>query len=186
MPHQLENVLLVGCGGMAAAYAKVLHGLEQPFIASGRSQAGAEKFAAEWNVATGHGPLEQQLAAMGTVPATAIVAVSATSLAEVSKTLIRFGCRKILVEKPAGMCPAEVTDLAEFAAVHNTLAYVAYNRRFYSSVLRAESIIEEDGGAFSLKFDFTEATRRIEALDKDPAELSGWFYGNSTHEALES
>ncbi|MDX0833436.1 gfo/Idh/MocA family oxidoreductase [Sinorhizobium medicae] len=181
MPDQLTSVILAGCGGMASAYAKVLRQVEQHFVVLGRSQAGAEKFAAEWNVHVGYGPHEEQLASLETVPATAIVAVSAASLSEVTKALIKFGCRKILIEKPAAMDPVAVADLASFAEAHGVEAYVAYNRRFYSSALQAERLIAEDGGALSLKFDFTEATRRIEALGKDAVELQGWFYGNSTH-----
>nr|WP_280921546.1 Gfo/Idh/MocA family oxidoreductase [Sinorhizobium mexicanum] len=172
---------MAGCGGMAAAYAKVLRQIEQPFVVLGRSQAGAEKFAAEWDVTVGHGPHEEQLASLEPLPAAAIVAVSAASLAEVTKALIKFGCRRILIEKPAAMNPAAVADLARLAERHDVDAYVAYNRRFYSSVSRAQSLIAEDGGALSLKFDFTEATRRIEAIGKSATELEGWFFGNSTH-----
>ncbi|WP_051000012.1 Gfo/Idh/MocA family oxidoreductase [Sinorhizobium fredii] len=181
MPNQLNSVVLAGCGGMAGAYAKVLRQIEQPFVVLGRSQTGAEKFAAEWGADVGHGPHEEQLAGLETVPAVAIVAVSAASLSEVTKALIKFGCRKILIEKPAAMNPAAVAELARFAEAHGAEAYVAYNRRFYSSVSQAERLIAEDGGALSLKFDFTEAARRIETIGKSAIELEGWFYGNSTH-----
>lgn len=181
MPDQLNPVLLVGCGGMASAYAKVLRALGVPFVVAGRGQARAEAFAAEWGVPAGHGPLAAQLAAMKAVPAAAIVAVSATTLPEATRDLLAAGCRRLLVEKPAALDPQGAADLAKAVAAKGAEAFVAYNRRFYASTERARAMILEDGGAVSLKFDFTEATKRIEALDKDAAELAGWFYGNSTH-----
>lgn len=58
---------------------------------------------------------------------------------------------------------------------------VAYNRRFYGSVLAAESLIAEDGGPTSFQFEFTEWSHQIAALDR-PAEVKrSWFMANSSH-----
>lgn len=174
-------VLLVGAGPMARAYAAVLTALETPFAVAGRGAASAAAFAAETGVRPGTGPLADQLAALPAAPRTAIVAASAVSLAEATRALLAAGVRRLLVEKPAALDPDGAAALAEAAEAAGAEAFVAYNRRFLASVLAAEAMIAEDGGPLSVKLDFTEATRRIEALDKRPAELAAWLYGNSTH-----
>ncbi|WP_455272850.1 Gfo/Idh/MocA family protein [Rhizobium herbae] len=181
MPDQLTPLLLVGTGAMSAAYAKVLKALGQPFLAAGRGADRAEAFAREWGVTTDHGPLPEQLGRMEAVPETAIVAVSATNLAEATAQLIEAGVRRLLVEKPVALNQADAEKLDVLARKTGAEVYVAYNRRFYASVDAARKIIDADGGVLSVKFDFTEARTRIEALDKDPAELGGWLFGNSTH-----
>lgn len=181
MPHQLEPILLAGTGAMAAAYAKVLQAQGQPFIVVGRGAERAHAFAAEWNVPVTHGALADQLAAMPQVPKTAIVAVSANSLASASATLAQHGVQRLLIEKPAALSSAEAKMLHVQLRTTGAQAFVAYNRRFYAAAETARRIIAEDGGAVSCKFDFTEAVRRIEALNKPADELAGWFYGNSTH-----
>ncbi|MBW8321116.1 MAG: Gfo/Idh/MocA family oxidoreductase [Arenimonas sp.] len=181
MPDQLTPLLLVGTGAMSGAYAKVLKALGQPFVAAGRGAERAQAFAREWGVEAGHGPLPEQIARFDTVPETAIVAVSAVNLAEATAQLIKAGVRRLLVEKPVALNQADAENLDVLARNAGAEVHVAYNRRFYASVEAALKIIEADGGVLSVKFDFTEARTRIEALDKDRAELAGWLYGNSTH-----
>lgn len=181
MPDQLNPLLLVGTGAMSGAYAKVLKALGQPFVASGRGAERAEAFAREWGVEAGHGPLPGQLSSFKQVPQTAIVAVSAANLAEATTQLIEAGVRRLLVEKPVALNQADAETLDALARNAGAEVYVAYNRRFYASVEAARTLIDADGGVLSFKFDFTEARTRIEALNKDPAELAGWLYGNSTH-----
>jgi predicted dehydrogenase len=178
--HLTDSVLLVGTGPMAAAYAKVLKALEQPFHVAGRSADKAASFAAEWDVPVGSGDFAAQLAAIDKKPHTAIVAASVASLVEVCRALVAAGCKRILLEKPATLSPEETTALAQ--EIGNTAEiYVAYNRRFYAATERAREIISFDGGVLSFKFDFTEASKRIEAINKPAVDLANWFYGNSTH-----
>lgn len=183
MPDNLmrDDILLVGSGPMAQAYARVLQGMGRPFRVMGRGATSAAAFEASIGVPVGTGDLAGQLASLDRAPAEAIVAVSAANLAEVSRQVAAAGVRRLLIEKPAGLYPEEVAGLLADLTKLGTEAYVAYNRRFHASTLAALARIAEDGGVLSFKFDFTEASRRIEALDKDPRELAGWFYGNSTH-----
>lgn len=166
---------------MASEYAKVMRALGQPFVAAGHGEIRAASFQNTWGVPTGCGPLEEQLRRLDFTPETAIIAGSAGSLAESSILLAKAGARRLLIEKPAALDPAGARQLALELDAVGTEAYVGYNRRFYASVRKACELIEEDGGALSLKFDFTEACARIEALDKPKEDLQSWFYGNSTH-----
>ena len=95
--------------------------------------------------------------------------------------LITAGVKNILVEKPAGLNLEEVTNIANMAKENSTNVYVAYNRRFYASTLKAQEIIKEDGGVTSFNFEFTEWSHVIEKLDKSEKVKNAWFYANSTH-----
>ncbi|MFC4237019.1 Gfo/Idh/MocA family protein [Thalassospira xianhensis] len=179
--HLTAPVLILGVGAMADAYAAALRDMGRPFIAAGRGRERAEAFAAKWQVQAGHGELVDQWQALVQKPVTAIVAVNANTLARTSAFLIDHGVKRLLIEKPAGLELAEVQELQAIAKKKDVDAYVGYNRRFYGSVEIARRMIAEDGGALSVKFDFTEASKRLEALDKPADELAGWFYANSTH-----
>lgn len=173
--------MIVGVGAMADAYATVLRDLGQPFIAAGRGHERAEAFAAKWQVQTGHGELAGQWRALEQKPTTAIIAVSANVLAQTSAFLMEQGVKRLLIEKPAGLELAEVQQLQATAQKNNAEAYVGYNRRFYGATEAARHMIAEDGGVLSVKFDFTEASKRLEAMGKPADELASWFYANSTH-----
>ncbi len=175
-----SNLLLVGAGGMALAYAAVLKSMDLTPKVLGRGAASAAKFEAETGIAAGTGALEDQLKDIEP-GATAIVTVNAHALADTTRILIEHGVKRLLVEKPAALDLEEMAVLQAAAHKANAEVYVAYNRRFLASVIEADRMIREDGGLISLRFDFSEPTRRIGALGKDPRELSTWFYGNSTH-----
>jgi predicted dehydrogenase len=59
--------------------------------------------------------------------------------------------------------------------------YIAYNRRFFASTLKAQQIIKDDGGVTSFRFEFTEWPSRILSYEHAPGILENWFYHNSTH-----
>lgn len=176
-----ERVLLVGAGGMAVAYAGVLDALGHPMSVFGRGAASAEAFAAATGVTPTTGPLESQLAAAGPLPDVAIVTVNAMHLAEVTALLARAGVRRLLVEKPAALDLAELDSLIDAAREFSADIRIGYNRRYLASVVAAREMIADDGGALSVKFDFSEPARRIATLAKPRRELDTWFYGNSSH-----
>ena len=47
----------------------------------------------------------------------------------------------------------EFEDLVRATSEKEANVFVAYNRRFYASVLKAQEIIEEDGGVTSFNFE---------------------------------
>jgi predicted dehydrogenase len=180
-----NNVLLVGTGLMGVEYAKVLDSLCQPYIAIGRGEANAEKFAQT----TGHKPIVGGLNAfLQTKPnqtkpntETAIVAVGMEALNSTATALLEYGVKRILLEKPGVARPDEIKELEEKASKFGATVVLAYNRRFYASVLKAWEIIKQDGGVRSFCFEFTEWSHVIEKLSKPPVVFENWFLGNSTH-----
>jgi len=178
--NNIGQVLLVGAGGMARAYAAVLASMDVTPRVLGRGSASAAAFEAATGLTPGTGDLRTQLEDVDP-NAVAIVTVNAHALAEVTTTLMEHGIKRLLVEKPAALDLEEMASLQSVATAVGAEVYVAYNRRFLSSVIEADRLIALDDGIVSVKFDFSEPVRKIGALGKPERELSTWFYGNSTH-----
>lgn len=177
-----QEVLIVGAGKMALEYAKAFERLAIPTVVLGRGVDSAETYFAATGIRPSTGPLEQQLDALaGKMPEAAVVTVNAMYLAEVTALLAARGVRRMLVEKPAALDLAEMEQLLTAVRPTGAQVFLAYNRRFMASVLRANELIREDGGVLSVKFDFSEPARRIATLPKPQRELDTWFYGNSSH-----
>ena len=171
---------LVGAGPMAQAYGQVLRDLEVDCVVIGRGAASAEKFTEAVGLPVVSGGLDRALE-LQSAPASAIVSTPVDALAPNCHALIAAGAKRILVEKPAGLNPEEIRELANAADSASTEVFVAYNRRFYASVLKARELIEADGGPTSLRLEFSEFSYRI-ADAPTPAHIKqAWLYANSTH-----
>jgi len=171
---------LVGAGPMARDYFKVLAALRVPVEVVSRGDASATQFAAATGQAVHEGgvaPLLQRLGA----PDQAIVAVNVESLASVATQLIEAGTRRILLEKPGALDLAEIRALNECARRHGAAVFIGYNRRFHAATREARRIMEEDGGASSCSFEFTEWAHTITPLPLDPRVKQHWLMGNSSH-----
>lgn len=176
-----ERVLLIGAGAMAIEYAKTLANLGITPVVMGRGEQSAAAFSEATGLPVGTGPLDQQLAGVAELPKVAIVTVNAMFLTDATTTLIKAGVIRLLVEKPAALDRAELDRLTAVANDEGAEVALGYNRRYASSVRRARDMVDEDGGVVSVKFDFSEPSRRIATLDKPERELLTWFYGNSSH-----
>ncbi len=165
---------------MAQDYTKVLQSLEQEFEVVGRGKNSAKRFESITGLSVRHGGLTASLVSTD-VPELAIVAVGVEHLADVTTELLVAGTRRILVEKPGGMNTMQVKALQQVAAKYEAQVLIAYNRRFYASTILARKLIEEDGGATSCSFEFTEWSHVIAPLDKAPGVKNVWFMANSTH-----
>jgi predicted dehydrogenase len=115
------------------------------------------------------------------VPRRAIIAVSSELLNKVTTSLIKRGVKEILVEKPGGLDFNNIRKVYKVANKSNSNVFVAYNRRFYSSVKRGLEIIKKDGGATSFIFEFTEWSHVIKDLKKDKKVKLNWLLQNSSH-----
>ncbi|QNB48411.1 gfo/Idh/MocA family oxidoreductase [Thermanaerosceptrum fracticalcis] len=176
-----RDLWLVGSGPMAVDYAKVLKTLEVPFSVIGRSVESAQVFERETRISVFTGGLDACLENCSCTPRAAIVAVSVEELAKATFALLVRGVRKILVEKPGGLYAQEMKAVANAAKDYGAKVYVAYNRRFYASVIKAKEIILDDGGVTSYYFDFTEWSHVIEGLKKPQVVKENWFLANSSH-----
>lgn len=181
MKNYTKKLWLVGTGGMAKEYAKVLHALKIPFCAIGRSKESSIKFSKEFNIPTFSGGLIEFLQNKPELPEKVIVAVGIDALTSVTLQLLDYGITDILLEKPGVGYPKEINLVVSLTNEKKANVILAYNRRFYSAVFSAEDIIRNDGGVTSFAFEFTEWSHAIRTLSKTKVEHNTWFLGNSTH-----
>ncbi|MCC2636665.1 MAG: gfo/Idh/MocA family oxidoreductase [Moraxellaceae bacterium] len=174
-------ILLVGAGPMAVHYAKVLQGMQRPFVAVGRGEGSAEAFAAATGVPAIAGGLDGYLGSNRSPIREAIVAVGVEALAKVACRLIEQGVTRLLVEKPGGLTLDQIENLAATAARHGASVFIAYNRRCFASVMKARELIAEDGGVTSFNFEITEWGHVITPIIKPDGVKENWFLGNTSH-----
>ena len=175
------KVWLIGTGPMAVDYVKVLNDLDVDYVVIGRGEDSAKHFHLATGIQAHIGGLEKFLDENPDKCSHAIVSVGVEALAEATKVLLRFGIKNILVEKPAGLNVDQIKEVSGLSIKGEANVYVAYNRRFFASVIEAQKIIEQDGGVTSFNFEFTEWAHKIEPLQKAPGVKEKWFLANSTH-----
>ena len=176
-----KTVWLIGAGQIAIEYFKVLINLKVVPIVIGRGEESAKNF----SKITGHSPIiggiEKFLATNPITVENAIVTVQVNFLADVTIQLLKVGVKNILVEKPAALNRRELRNCVTLAHKVNSKVFIAYNRRFYSSVQKAKKIIKEDDGLLSIDFDFTEWSSQLDKLNIPKNVKDKWFLANSSH-----
>lgn len=179
----MENIWIIGAGTIAKEYAKVLSALNKEYIVIGRGEESAEKFENETKHPVVRGGLASFLDSIPdqSLPSHVIVAVDVTQLADTTALLIKRNISYILVEKPGFAEIEELKNINSLLKESKSKVFLAYNRRFYASVMGAERIIHEDGGLLSFHFEFTEWEKSVLAVPRDQKVLDNWFYANSTH-----
>lgn len=177
----MEKIWIIGAGGIAMEYVKVLKALHKDFLVIGRGKDSAKRFEETTGVTPILGGLEKFLQTNPAKPKKVINCVRASDLGKTNILLMKYGVESILSEKP-GFYPEEIDDITNVLNETNTHVYIAYNRRFYASVLNAEKIIKEDGGLLSINFEFTEWKHVFDSFpDRLRVELNNLFIGNSSH-----
>jgi len=177
----MNNVWIVGAGSMSRDYVDILKDLNIDFKVIGRSDTNAIKFKKDTGFEVTSGGIENFLLANDETCSHAIVAVGAEQLFAVTKLLIINNIKNILVEKPGAIYLEELNELDNLAKKHSANVVIGYNRRFYSSTIAAQNIIEEDGGVESFNFEFTEWSHLIQGLDKPKEVLDHWLVTSSSH-----
>lgn len=175
-----KKVVLFGAGKMGVEYSKVLQHFGVNFFVIGRSEAGVERFYTQTGIKAIPNGFSVWKEKCETDVEFAIVAVSAEELSKTAIDLMNFGVRKILLEKPAGLNREEIKLVRDKAEETGTKIIVGYNRRFYSSVLKAQEIIKAEGGVKSFNFEFSEW---VHLIPEDISDIvkKNWFLANSTH-----
>ncbi|KKW19678.1 MAG: Dehydrogenase [Parcubacteria group bacterium GW2011_GWA2_51_10] len=176
------KTLLVGTGKMARAYAAVLKALDLDFDIIGRSEAGVAGFEQETGMrARAGGVAVLEGAERGY--SHAIIAVGIPELPRVAQEIITLGCPHILLEKPGALYKNDLQSLRDEAQKSGISVFIAYNRRYLSSVIKAREIVAEEG-LRSFSFEFTEKLTAKESIKRfgTPKEVEdNWFIANSTH-----
>ena len=177
-----RKVLIVGAGAMSVEYIKVLNELNISYTIVGRGEESALNFKEKTGVFVHIGGLEKFVQENNLKNYThAIVVTGVDTLYNNTKLVLDAGIKNILVEKPGGINSVEIEDLANKSKKENANILIAYNRRFYQSVLNALDIIKNDGGVTSFHFEFTEWAHVIEPLKTAANIKNKWFLANSSH-----
>ena len=177
----MQNIWLIGAGNMALDYVKVLKDLPCTFTVIGRSEQSAARAEKEAGVPVVRGGVTDFIRNGNPLPDMAIVATGVLELASTAFTLMDASIKRILLEKPGGANPKEIENLSQRAKEKGCEIILAFNRRFYQSVIEAKKIMEEDGGVTSFQFDFTEWSSTIEKLNAPKELLEAWLLANSWH-----
>ncbi len=183
MSNNVNKVLVVGTGYMAREYLKVLNGLNLDYEVVGNRQESVDKLESEQGISAIPGGIDNYLNTTEdkNIPTYAIVAVTTYRLYDVTRSLVLAGVKNILVEKPGVESIKQAEELIEHAKAKGVNIYIAYNRRFYTSVQELLRISEEDGGIESINFEFTEWRQSIEATSHPDNIKQKWFLMNSSH-----
>lgn len=177
----MDRFWLIGSGEMAQEYFKVITALKKEVVIIGRGVESAHSFESKTGKKVITGGLEKFLSSNPPICTHAFISTGVEALAENTLLLLECGVKNILVEKPAGLHQDEIKKIAEIALKNDAKVYVAYNRRFYASVLKAHEIIKEDDGVQSFNFEFTEWSHVIEKVPYAPGVKEKMFLANSTH-----
>lgn len=177
-----KNILIVGTGPMALDYAKVLAAQNISFEVVGRGEESALIFESETGVKPFIGGLQKYLEKNSLPDNSYVIIATGTEALMVSLlSVLESGANKVLIEKPAAISIEELIDNEVKLKPYSKKVFVAYNRRFYASVMEVQKMIEEDGGLQTMHFEFTEWAHKIEPLKKANGVKENWFFANSTH-----
>jgi len=177
-------ILLVGTGYMAKEYFKVLKILNVKVLVVGNSEKGCKAFKKVNKIEAHPGGLNNFIKNHPekiSQVSKAIVAVPTGLLFESSKSLIKLNIANILVEKPGSFYTHQLEILRDLCSLHNSELFIAYNRRFFSSVLEVEKLLYQDQGISSFNFEITEWSHIIENLTKPKEDKDNWFIANTSH-----
>ncbi len=181
MSYHLK-VLIVGAGGMSQAYHKILKSMGIEPVVVCRTQSTADEFHEITGGVALSGGLDKWLSENKLDESwKVIIATPVEVLAENITSLLKNGAKDILVEKPGFLKLSEGQQILKLQNEYVAKVHIGYNRRFYTSVLEAEKIIENDGGLKSVHFEFTEWAHVIAPLEKGAGVKEKWFLANSTH-----
>ncbi|HEX2787463.1 MAG TPA: Gfo/Idh/MocA family oxidoreductase [Ignavibacteria bacterium] len=180
MSDNLKKILLVGTGKMSRIYAKVLRD-NHDLLVVGRGEKKTNEFKALFaDAEVLAGGLTSEIIKKFS-PDTAVIATSADQLFAMTSLLLENGVKNILVEKPSALFAKDIKKLNELAKENNAEVFLSYNRRHYASVLKAQEIIEEDGGILSVNFEFTEWINKIDTAKFVPLVYEKLVLSYSSH-----
>lgn len=174
-------IWIIGAGQMAEEYSKVLTALKCKHLIIGRSKLPPQSYFSQSGQRVITGGLDNYLRSKPDMPMAAIIATPVETLSLITKQLINHGILKLLIEKPGGLDKQELSDLRTLATKKKAKVFIAYNRRFYSSIRQLREKIKNEGGATSCNFELTEWSHLIKEDHKDPQTMKRWFVANTSH-----
>jgi predicted dehydrogenase len=175
------KVAFVGAGNMAENHIKAFKNIDNVNLVGiySRTFSKASQLAAKYGIANTYNSIQEMYEKSKSD--LVIVTVSVSEIKDICFKVFEFPWIS-LIEKPIGSNVNEATEIFQYAEKMQHKAYVAFNRRHYSSVQAAIKIS---------KIDTTEK-RLIQIFDQEDLEeakedghpqsvLDDWMYANSIH-----
>jgi predicted dehydrogenase len=175
------RIAVAGAGNYSHHHLKVLASLTNVTLVgiSNRGRSDIESVARQYGVNAAFTNYEQMLDS--TRPDGVFVVVSHFETARVATSCLERGI-PCLIEKPAGFASAETASLAKLAADHQCLNIVGVNRRYWSILHNALTLILQHGPLFGILIDAPEAIRwRRSQSAHDPRLYDLWIVANTIH-----
>ena len=174
------NVAIVGAGYMAEEYLKVLSDINE-FNIVGISSRNINRC---FNLKKKFKRLKvfENIDIMynETKSDLVIVTCSAESTRMVAETVTRYPWI-ILFEKPIGLGIREYEEIIEICKNRFSKAYVALNRRYYSSTERMTEMLKNIDGPRYVEINDQEVINSNLKESKHPKVIENWMFGNSIH-----
>tara|TARA_R110000824_G_scaffold106879_2_gene252646 strand:+ start:2145 stop:3119 length:975 start_codon:yes stop_codon:yes gene_type:complete len=175
-----DKVLLVGSGNIGYDYVEILRGFKVDIDVIGRSYRSRKKFSNRTGLYVYDG-IKNYMNKNHKPPKYAIVAVNEHQLSKVTLSLLDYGVKNILLEKPGGLSISELTEIKNKSNLKLSNVYIGYNRRFYQSVERCKEYLEDNKEPLNVHFEFTEWSHDIDFKHYTKNELERFFLCNSSH-----
>lgn len=174
------NVFLIGAGPMAALHADVLAAMDVEVTIVATSATRAEPLAKKHGMAFYDKGLQGALTDLPR-PDAAIVALPVNKLAQAGCALAKAGVPRILLEKPGALNADELNAVEDAAQASGAEVFIAYNRRFFTSVMEARRRIAAAERVLSVNFEFCENVDVISGLPTPDEIKQAWVIANSSH-----
>tara|TARA_B100000212_G_scaffold323158_1_gene283001 strand:+ start:15802 stop:16749 length:948 start_codon:yes stop_codon:yes gene_type:complete len=174
------KILLVGAGPMGREYIRVIKELQKLYkielICACRSEKSKKEIMLSYDIEAYTSEIPTLINTLGKFDL-CIIATNIESLFAVTKTVINNkAAKKILVEKPVSFKRAELKLLKDAPNI-----FVAYNRRFYSSIRSLKTMTHDFSDVSSIHFDFTELVHRLKDQEISEVIRRNWLIANSSH-----
>ena len=151
------NILIIGAGLIAIDYAKVINALNVEYVIFQRSSSN-KKIPDYLNSIKRESIEDLDLNQFTHI----INCVDLENQAKVNFFLLQNTNAKILSEKPGFIFEADYLKVLNLTKEIQSNFFVAYNRRFFESVIKLKELSEIDGGITSMHFEFTEWQKSVE------------------------
>jgi len=174
------RVSFVGAGSMAREHLRAFGDVPGVVLAAihSRTRQRAEALAAEFHVAQVCDSVEELYER--TRSDLVVVSVPELSTNGVSRRCFAFPWT-VLIEKPAGFDLADAEDIAACARRHRSRAYVALNRRLYSSTQAVLEDLASNHGPRYLRIQDQQDQASALAAGQPPDVVRNWMFANSIH-----
>ena len=170
------NILIIGAGSISIEYAKVIDALNVKYVIFQRSSSN-KKVPDNLNLIKRDSIKDLDLNEFTHI----INCVDLENQAKVNFFLLQNSNAKILSEKPGFIFEADYLKALNLSKEIKSNFFVAYNRRFFQSVIKLKELSELDGGITSMHFEFTEWQKSVEETNISMKLKEKWALLNSSH-----